>query len=113
MPTRSGLGVILVAYVADASGDPAESGTAIFQYCSLHGEPAPRTDCNTGSGNWVHWGMAGIIPPPFESAGYAFMTYSLAPTAGTTIGFRFRYIGQGSGIANGVSEPEDFTWVNP
>jgi hypothetical protein len=28
-----------------------------------------------------------------------------------TIGFRVRYLGQGSGIANGVSAPKDFTWT--
>lgn len=27
-----------------------------------------------------------------------------------TIGFRFEYIGQGSGIANGASAPGDVTW---
>jgi hypothetical protein len=109
LPTGSGLGVILVAYVADASG-PAESGTAIFQYCALHGDPAPSADCDTGSGNWVPWGRAGILPPPSQSVGFAFLTYDLAPTAGTTIGFRFRYTGQGSGIANGVSAPADHTF---
>ena len=109
LPTSSGLGVILVAYVADASG-PAEGGSAIFQYCSLQGEPAPSADCDTGSGGWVLWGKAGIIPPPSELAGHASMVYGLVPPSGTTIGFRFRYIGQGSGIANGVSESADHTF---
>jgi hypothetical protein len=38
------------------------------------------------------------------------MAYHLAPAPGTTIGFRFRYSGQGSGIANGTSLPVDFSW---
>jgi hypothetical protein len=27
-----------------------------------------------------------------------------------TVGFRFRYLGQGSGIPNGMSDPQNFTW---
>ena len=110
MPTSTGLGVVLVAYVTDASLAQAESGTAVFQYCSLHGNPAPSNDCDTGSGHWVLWGRAGIIPPPSPSVGFAFLTYDLVPTAGTTIGFRFRYFGQGNGIANGESAPGDHTF---
>jgi hypothetical protein len=112
LPTISGLGVVLVAYVTDAAGNPAESGTAVFQYCSLHRQPAPSTDCEAGSGSWVFWGRAGIIPSSSdpELVGHALMTYDLAPAAGTTIGFRFRYLGQGSEIANGVSAPADHTF---
>lgn len=105
LPTGSGLGVVLKAHVEDASNNPAQSGTAIFQYCSLQGDPAPSTDCDTGSGSWVHFGMAGFL-----ASGDALLTFDLAPPSGTTIGFRFRYIGQGSGIANGVSAPGDHTF---
>jgi hypothetical protein len=28
-----------------------------------------------------------------------------------TIGFRFSYVGRGSGIASGVSQSRDFTWT--
>jgi hypothetical protein len=110
LPTNSGLGVILRAHVQDAFGVPAERGTAIFQYCSLHGVSAPSVDCDTGSGNWTLWGRAGIIPSPSPSVGDALMVYDLVPPSGTTIGFRFRYIGQNSGIANGVSASRDFTF---
>jgi hypothetical protein len=30
-----------------------------------------------------------------------------------TVGFRFTFSGKRSGIASGVSEPRDFTWVAP
>ncbi|HEX5574239.1 MAG TPA: hypothetical protein VFX42_00085, partial [Gemmatimonadales bacterium] len=58
--TTVGRGVVLDAYVEDASRNPATSGTAVFQMCSLQGIPAPSTDCNSGSGRWVRVGMAGI-----------------------------------------------------
>jgi hypothetical protein len=109
-PTGSGLGVVLVAYVTDASLAPAQKGTAVFQFCSLQGNPAPTADCDTGPGNWTHYGMAEIIPSPFPSEGHALLTYNEAPAPGTTIGFRFRYVGQGSGIGNGMSLSADHTF---
>jgi len=109
-PTGSGLGVILDAYVTDAFGNPAQSGTAVFQFCSLGGKPAPSAGCDTGSGHWARWGSGGIIPSPSTLAGHALMTYDLVPPAGTTIGFRFKYLSDGSGIANGVSAGADHTF---
>lgn len=109
-PTSSGLGVILVAYVLDASNQPAQSGTAIFEFCSLRGVPAPSTDCDNGSGSWVHFGSAGIIPSPSPLEGHALLTYDLVPPSGTTIGFHFRYLGMGNGIANGTSLSGDHTF---
>ena len=108
-PTVSGLGVILVAFVTDASGNPATSGTAVFYFCTLDGKPAPSSDC-PGSGGWVHAVSAPIIPFS-PNTGFAFaVDDDLVPPAGTTIGFHFRYLGQGNGIANGVSLPEDHTF---
>jgi hypothetical protein len=105
----AGLGAQLQAYVTDASGTPAQTGTAVFQYCRSRGAPAPAAECTSGLGRWAFWGRAGIIADgQFE--GYALMAYHLAPAPGTTIGFRFRYSGQGSGIANGTSLPVDFSW---
>jgi hypothetical protein len=111
-PTSSGLGVILVAFVTDAFGNPATSGTAAFDFCTLNGKPAPSSDC-PGSGGWVRVVSAGIIScqPPCTNTGFAFaVDANLVPPAGTTIGFHFRYLGQGSGIANAVSLPEDHTF---
>jgi hypothetical protein len=39
------------------------------------------------------------------------MAYALVPPSGTTVGFRFRYLGQQSGIANRVSASRDFTFA--
>lgn len=114
-PTGTGLGVVLAGYVAElVSGAPADSGTATFQFCARGSTPRPSADCDSGSGHWVRWGSAPVIPPPSTDAGFALMTYDLAPTPGTTIGFRFRYLGkskgESSGIANGVSPSADHTF---
>jgi hypothetical protein len=107
----------LKASVKDASGVPAQSGTVIFEYCSFKGLPpndiqradeAPKEACETGEATWAHLitvrvDASGDIP--VVSFGVVFIP--------RTVGFRFRYLGQGSGIANGASEPENFTWVNP
>jgi hypothetical protein len=106
----AGGGATLKAYVTDASGNPANSGTAVFQYCRSRGAPAPSAECTSGSGRWAFWGRAGILPDGHQNEGYALMAYHLAPAPGTTIGFRFRYSGQGSGIANGTSLPVDYSW---
>ena len=110
LPTSSGLGVILRGHVEDASGNPAQSGTVTFQYCSLRGVPAPSVNCDTRSGNWARWGSAAIIPSPSPFEGDALMAYDLAPPSGTTIGFRFRFTGRNSGIADGMSAPKDYTF---
>ena len=112
-PTSSGLGVILAGYVAElVAGAPAETGTATFQFCAQGKTPRPSADCDAGSGHWVRWGTASIIPS--TNAGFALMTYDLAPAPGTTIGFRFRYSvrfkGESSGIADGVSPSADHTF---
>lgn len=105
--------LILGAHVA-ASGGPAPSGTVIFQYCSYKGLPpndiaradeAPSAACEDGSATWAN------LPPgvPVNASGDAFRDFGVVMIP-RTVGFRFRYLGQGSGIANGVSAPEDFTW---
>jgi hypothetical protein len=106
--TSVGRGAVLDAYVRDASGNPATSGTAVFYYCSRQGVPAPRGACLTGSGNWVRYGSAGIIPTGTKK-GHALMAYTEAPPSGTTIGFRFRYT-RGSTIASGYSNSVNYTW---
>jgi hypothetical protein len=105
--------LILGAHV-EASGVPAQSGTVIFQYCSYKGLPpndvaradeAPSAACENGSASWAN------LPPgvPVNASGDAYRDFGLVMIP-RTVGFRFRYLGQGSGIANGVSAPEDFTW---
>jgi hypothetical protein len=113
-PTQFGRGVVLDAYVEDASNTPATGGTATFQMCALQRIPAPSAECSSGSGSWVRVGSAGIIhtDPPGSNEGHALFTPDfLAPPSGTTIGFRFKYIGQGTGITNSLSgNTADYTW---
>ena len=106
--TSVGRGAVLDAFVRDASGNPATNGTAVFYYCSRQGAPAPRGACLTGSGNWVRYGSAGIIPTG-SKRGHALMAYSEAPPSGTTIGFRFQYT-RGKTIASQYSNAANYTW---
>lgn len=108
--TTLGTGAVLDAYVLDAFGAPATSGTVAFSYCSSRGNPAPSATCLTSEGHWVRYGSAGIIDiGPYQ--GHALLTYSQSQPSGTTIGFNFRYSGQGSGIASAQSDNVvDYTW---
>ena len=106
--TTVGRGAVLDAYVRDASGSPATSGTAVFFYCSRQGVPVPKGACLTGTGRWVRYGSAGIIPTG-TNQGHALMGYTEPPPSGSTIGFRFRYT-QGTTIASRYSNAADYTW---
>ncbi|HYU52282.1 MAG TPA: hypothetical protein VEK37_05030 [Gemmatimonadaceae bacterium] len=106
--------LILGAHVADASGAPAQGGSVTFQYCSLKGLPsndinrpdeAPSAECATRAASW-----ANLISVPVDGSGNAYMNFGFVSIP-RTVGFRFKYNGQGSGIANGTSTPSDFTWV--
>jgi hypothetical protein len=88
----------------------------IFQYCSLKGLPpnditrpdeAPSAACANGTAAW-----ANLTTMPIDQSGNAYLDFGVVLIP-RTVGFRFRYLGQGSGIENGVSEPRDFTWVPP
>jgi hypothetical protein len=106
--------LILKAHIEDGSGVPAQRGVATFQYCSLKGLPpnditradeAPSAACETGAGTWAN--LAGL---KVNESGDAYLDFGVVLIP-RTVGFRFRYIGQGGGVANGVSAPMDFTWV--
>jgi len=107
--------LVLTAHVQDSLHNPAQSGSVSFQDCSLKGIPAPSHACVSGRGSWTH-----IITLPVDQNGEARVNFGFVSTP-RTIGFRFRYIGQGSGIANGesnptnpldpgVNDPGDVTW---
>jgi hypothetical protein len=96
--------LVLKAHVEDGSGHPAKRGSVIFQDCSLKGEPAPSAACVSGSGAWSH-----IITLGVDQFGNASVDFGFVSNP-RTIGFRFKYIGQGSGIPNGASAPGDVTW---
>ena len=106
--------LILGAHVEDANGAPAQGGSVTFEYCSYKGLPpndisradeAPSSACADGSAKW-----ANLLTVSVNASGNAYMDFGFVRIP-RTIGFRFRYTGQRSGIANGVSAPGDFTWV--
>ena len=96
--------LILQAHVTDSSGHPAMRGSVIFQSCHLKGNPAPSEACVSAMGAWSH-----IITTQVDQNGNAAVDFGFVANP-RTIGFRFEYIGQGSGIANGASAPGDVTW---
>jgi hypothetical protein len=108
--------VTLRVHVEDAQNQPATGGTVTFQYCSLKGRPpndfdradeAPSSACDDGSATWAVLGQAAV-----DGAGNAEFAFC-CPQVARTVGFRGKYMGKGSGIANGLTDPEDFTWVDP
>jgi len=107
--------LVLKAHVDNCSGGPAQRGAVTFQYCSLKGLPpnditradeAPSAACATGEGNWAR-----LVTVQVNASGDALMNFGFVSIP-RIIGFRFKYLAQGSGIASGVSDPPaDFTWT--
>jgi hypothetical protein len=107
--------LILAAHVADAAGNPARRGSVSFQYCSLNGLPsnditrpdeAPSADCASGAATWTQ-----LTSVRVDASGNAYMGFGVVMIP-RTVGFRFRYLSQGSSIPNGTSAPADFTWIS-
>ena len=96
--------LVLKAHVQDTSGVPAQRGEVIFQDCEVKNSPVPSAACNSGSGVWAH-----VFQMSVDASGNASVDYGFISIP-ETIGFRFRYIGQGSSIANGASKSADVTW---
>lgn len=101
--------MILGAHLEGSSG-PARSGSLIFQVCSRGGGhssqiiPLSSAECaKGGSGAWAQ--LITMQVNGWE----AFVIFGVGSPR--TIGFRFNYLSQGSGIANGGSAAEDFKWV--
>lgn len=110
----------LKATVQALDGAPAQSGMVTFQYCSLKGVPpndieradeAPKEACETGDANWASLGSVRVIlvdgAPQFPPLSFGSVQIP------RTVGFRFKYSSQGSGIAGAASDPENFTWTSP
>jgi hypothetical protein len=119
----AGQELILHAYVADSSGNPATAGAVVFQFCSRgrggfsRGQPSAACDID-GTARWAslsqrlklsEWGehCLGCLP---NSTGDVCVDFGANPNP-MTIGFRFKYLGQRSGIDDGISEPIDVTWL--
>ena len=96
--------LVLKAHVEDSSRNPAKRGSVIFQDCEVMNHPAPFEKCNSGSGTWSFISTMSVNTNGNAEVDYGFISIP------DTIGFRFRYLGQGSGIANGASAPGDVTW---
>jgi len=110
----SSVELVLGAHVENAVGAPAQKGAVSFQYCSYRGLPpnditradeAPSAACASGEATWKNLGRIGV-----DASGNAYLNFGIVQIP-RTVGFRFQYSGQGSGIANAVSAPADFTWV--
>lgn len=106
--------LILKAHVDNCSGSPAERGAVAFQYCSYRGLPpnditrpdeAPLAACESGDAMWRT-----LLTLKVNASGDALMNFGFVSIP-RTIGFRFKYQSQGSGIDSGVSNPADFTWT--
>ena len=117
LPT-GGPELVLKAHVQQGvSGAPAQGGSVTFQYCSLKSGPSnditradelPSSECESGgTGSWARLRTVDVNTSGDALMGFGFVTIP------RTIGFRFRYSGRRSGIADGVSAPRDFTWTAP
>jgi hypothetical protein len=113
--------LILAARVTDAAGNTATSGTITFDYCSYKGLPpnditradeAPLEACRDGSADWARLTAIRLDTSgcPRLGPGYACMDFGIVRIP-RTIGFRFRYSAQRSGIASGTSDPQNFQWT--
>ena len=113
--------LILKAHVMDVFGTDAQTGSVSFQVCSRSGkslsrmDPAPSIDCDVyGTANWTNIITMKVTGEacPGGLPGYACVNFG-ACNSQRTVGFRFRFTGQRSGIANGVSASENATWILP
>lgn len=113
--------LILTAHVTSTAGAPAQKGTVTFEYCSYKGLPpndiaradeAPKEACAQGTADWARLASKSIGGGtcPTLGIGYACVNFGVVRIP-RDVGFRFRYSPQGSGIAAGVSEEKNFTWV--
>lgn len=113
--------LILRAYVYDAFGVPAQSGTVIFEYCSYKGRPpndieradeAPKEACDAGIASWRRLRSVDVSIPscPGFGTGNACMNFGIVRIP-RDVGFRFRFSGRKAGIDPGTSEAANFTWT--
>jgi hypothetical protein len=114
--TGPGAELLLWAQVRDSSGGLAPGGAVIFEVCRRGGGTStwrPSAECDSGVASWRHVSTRKVVEgclPFAPEPGNACITFGFMPNP-ITIGFRYRYIGQGTGIANGVSPSKDMTWV--
>jgi hypothetical protein len=105
--------LVLGGHVKDSAGGAAQSGSVVFEYCSLKGIPTdditrpdetPIESCANGSAAWVP-----LLTLSVNRSGDAYMNFGFVRVT-PAIGFRVRYLGQGSNIADGTSAPRNMTF---
>jgi hypothetical protein len=110
-----------MAHVTNGAGAPAQRGSATFEYCSYKKLPpnditradeAPKEACEQRTASWASLGSVAVDAGtcPGLGTGNACYNFGLVRIP-RTVGFRFRFTGQRSGIANGTSAPLNFTWT--
>ena len=118
--------LVLQAHVTDAALVDAQRGAVTFQYCSLRGgrsltqtDPAPSAACDgvDATGTWISVVTFKVdagtcLGLGHGGSGYACVDFG-AIRSPRKVGFRFRYTGQGSGIADATSAAKDVSWVTP
>ena len=107
--------LVLKARVTDSLGQPAQTGTVTFEYCSRRGGPpndinradeAPMAECAAGTATWKS-----LLRMSVSRSGEAAMNFGFVQIP-RTIGFRFRYSGgKRAGIADGVGGPRDIEFT--
>jgi len=113
--------VIPHASVTDSFGNGALSGYVQFQVCQRgRRNPQPSSACDIdGTARWFTMRDRWQVNPPGGSLcgfcgttdpGNACFAWG-AQVNPSTIGFRFKYVSQGSGIADGISAAKDVTWL--
>ena len=108
--------LVLWAHVEDSSGLPANGGLVTFQVCGnlRPGGPRPSGECDiSGTARWTSLTTMKVTEgtcPWARGPGNACVDFGAVANP-RTIGFRFRFTGQGSGIASGYSESKDATWI--
>jgi hypothetical protein len=113
--------MILMAQVADTSGNPAQNGTVTFEYCSYKGIPpgdidnpdeAPKEACDARTATWDRLGRANIgscLGHQLPGTACVFFGIVRIPR---DVGFRFKYAGpRRGGVDSGMSDELDFTWT--
>ena len=110
--------LVLKADVASSAG-PAQRGSVQFQVCGTGGHslqrlnPVPFSECAPGgSANWIPITTFSVAAGtcPGIGTGSACVDWG-AVLHPRTIGFRFKYVSQGSGVESGQSLPADFSWA--
>ncbi|MEN8145295.1 MAG: hypothetical protein ABFS14_10135 [Gemmatimonadota bacterium] len=92
--------ITLKATVLFPNSDPAMKGTVVWQRCANKFGPTTSFDCQAGTARWRTISRVDV-----DTNGCA--TQGIAVSIGARHGFRYKYIGKGSGVKNGTSEEFD------